>query len=51
MAGAGRLREAVCVGVASDEAPPELAERADAVVDGPEGFLEVLRALAAGNGD
>jgi trehalose 6-phosphate phosphatase len=51
MAGAGRLRAAVCVGVASDEAPPELAEQADAVVDGPEGFLEVLRALAAGAGD
>ena len=51
MANAGRLRAAACVGVASDEAPPELAERADVVVDGPEGFLEVLSALAAGAGD
>ena len=38
MANAGRLRAAVCVGVASDEAPPELAERADVVVDGPDGL-------------
>jgi trehalose 6-phosphate phosphatase len=43
---AGRLRHAACIGVASDEAPAELRERADAVVDGPSGFLEVLRALA-----
>jgi trehalose 6-phosphate phosphatase len=46
LAGSGRLRAAVCVGVASDEAPPELAELADAVVAGPDGFLEVLRTLA-----
>jgi trehalose 6-phosphate phosphatase len=46
LVGSGRLRAAVCVGVASEEAPPELAERADAVVDGPNGFLDVLRALA-----
>lgn len=50
MADAGRLRAAVCLGVASEEAPPELAERADATVDGPDGFLEVLSALAAGTG-
>ena len=43
---AGRLRHVACIGVASDEAPPELGEAADAVVDGPSGFLEVLRALA-----
>jgi hypothetical protein len=36
--------------VSSDEAPDELAERADAVVDGPEGFLAVLRALAMADG-
>ena len=30
---------------ASDEGPPELAERADLVVDGPAGVVEVLRAL------
>jgi trehalose 6-phosphate phosphatase len=51
MANAGRLRAAACVGVASHEAPPELTELADVVVDGPDGFLEVLRALAAGEGD
>jgi trehalose 6-phosphate phosphatase len=37
---------AVRVGVASPEAPEELLERADLVVDGPEGALSVLRALA-----
>jgi len=42
----GRLRFAASVGVLSDEAPPELAEWADVVVRGPEGFLEVLRELA-----
>jgi trehalose 6-phosphate phosphatase len=51
LAGAGRLRAAICLGVTSDEAPPELAAQADEVVDGPSGFLEVLRALAAGVGD
>ena len=51
MASAGRLRAAACVGVASDEAPPELARLADVVVDGPDGLLEVLRALAGGKGD
>ena len=33
-----------------DEAPPELAERADVVVDGPGGFLEVLARLLGGGG-
>ena len=33
------------VAVASAEAPPEMLERADVVVDGPEGSLSVLRAL------
>ncbi|MFN2490138.1 MAG: trehalose-phosphatase [Actinomycetota bacterium] len=37
---------AVRVGVDSDEAPPELIERADVVVDGPTGVLELLRRLA-----
>jgi len=40
------LTAAVRVAVASDEGPPELADRADAVVDGPEGFLEALKLLA-----
>jgi len=50
MAKAGRLRAGACVGVASDEAPPELADRADVMVDGPGGFLEVLKALTAAGG-
>lgn len=50
MADAGRLRHAACIGVTSDEAPAELDERADAVVDGPGGFLEVLRTLATAGG-
>jgi trehalose 6-phosphate phosphatase len=42
----GRLEAAVCVGVSSPEAPAELAELADLTVDGPAGWLAVLRALA-----
>ena len=42
----GRLETAVCVGVLSPEAPSELAEQADLTVDGPAGWLTVLRALA-----
>jgi trehalose 6-phosphate phosphatase len=36
---------AVRIGVSSEEAPAELLDRADLVVDGPEGALAVLRAL------
>jgi trehalose 6-phosphate phosphatase len=36
------------VGVRSEEAPDELLERADLVVDGPTGVLEVFKAIAAG---
>jgi trehalose 6-phosphate phosphatase len=36
----------VAVGVRSDESPPELLERADVVVDGPEGALALLTDLA-----
>ena len=43
---AGSLRGAVCIGIGSDEAPPELSDQADAVVAGPEEFAGVLRALA-----
>ncbi len=39
---------AVRVAVGSDEAPPALLERADAVVDGPAGALEILRHLDQG---
>lgn len=35
------------VGVRSDEAPPELIERADVLVDGPHGVVDVLRLLAS----
>jgi trehalose 6-phosphate phosphatase len=46
LADAGRLYAAACVGVVSDEAPAEIREQADAVVEGPDGFLAVLRALS-----
>jgi trehalose 6-phosphate phosphatase len=42
----GELELAVCVGVASSEAPPELPEEADLIVDGPAGWLEILDCLA-----
>lgn len=45
MAGSGRLRSAVCVGVASTEQPEGLAERTDIMVDGTEGFHGVLEKL------
>ncbi len=38
--------EAVCVGVASDEGPSAIVAEADLVVDGPEGFRELLEILA-----
>jgi len=40
-----RLDAAVCVGVASDEGPAAIVERADLVVPGTQGFIEVLAAL------
>ena len=42
----GRLRDSVCVAVASDESPPEVSNAADLTVPGPDGFVRVLRALA-----
>ena len=42
----GRLEAAACVGILSPEAPSELAEQADLTVDGPAGWLTILRALA-----
>jgi trehalose 6-phosphate phosphatase len=41
----GELETAVCIGVLSDEGPPELAEEADLIVDGPAGWLALLEAL------
>ena len=43
---AGSLAGAVCIGIGSAEAPAELSEQADAVVDATEELLGVLRALA-----
>jgi trehalose 6-phosphate phosphatase len=43
---AGGLDAAVRVGVASDEGPAAIVDRADVVVDGTAGFLDVLAALA-----
>jgi trehalose 6-phosphate phosphatase len=42
----GALDTAVCVGVRSDEGPAAIVERADLVVDGPPGFVQVLEVLA-----
>lgn len=44
--GAGELEVAICVDIASDEGPPELAEESDLTVDGPAGWLALLEALA-----
>jgi len=44
----GRLDEAVCIGVRSDETPAGLEEAADALVDGPLGVRGLLRALVDG---
>jgi trehalose 6-phosphate phosphatase len=41
----GELEAALCVGVASPEAPPELAQESDWTVDGPAGWLAALESL------
>lgn len=46
LAGSARLGAAVCVGVASDEGPAEIASEADVVVEGPDELAELLRELA-----
>lgn len=43
----GDLSASVCVAVASDESPPEVSGEADITVQGPEGFVRVLEALAS----
>ena len=48
MRATGELETAVCVGVTSQERPAGLAREADVLVDGTDGFLEVLRALRPG---
>ena len=40
------LRAAVCIGVHSPEAPPELVEAVDILVDGPEGLVALLARVA-----
>ncbi len=45
LAHSAALATAVCVAVASDEAPPELAREADLTVDGTGGVRELLEAL------
>jgi len=42
----GELESAVCVGIVSPEAPPELPEESDLIVDGPAGWLAILEWLA-----
>jgi trehalose 6-phosphate phosphatase len=42
----GELQAAVCIAVASDESPPEVSQAADLTVPGPDGFVQVLEALA-----
>jgi trehalose 6-phosphate phosphatase len=46
LAAGGKLDAAVKVGVRSDEGPAAIVERADIVVDGVGGFVQVLAALA-----
>jgi trehalose 6-phosphate phosphatase len=43
---AGALETAICVGVVSEEGPAEIASESDLRVDGPEGWLAMLEALA-----
>src|SRR3954451_6402397 len=43
----GAITTALCVGVASDETPPALADAADELVDGPPGVHALLSMLAA----
>jgi trehalose-phosphatase len=42
---ANEVEHAICIGVASPEAPPEIEHRTDLMVAGPQGFLDLLRGL------
>jgi trehalose 6-phosphate phosphatase len=44
----GELRGAVCIGIASEEAPAGLAEEVDALLEGTDDLVELLRMLTAG---
>ncbi len=45
MRATGDLATVACIGIASPEGPREVGEEADALVDGPGGFVSVLRLL------
>jgi trehalose 6-phosphate phosphatase len=47
MAGSGALEHAVCVGVLSEDGPPEIEAEADVTVEGTSGMRELLATLAA----
>ena len=47
LAADGALQYAVCVGVSSEDGPPEIEARADVTVAGTDGMRELLAALAA----
>lgn len=47
LASDGVLESAVCVGVRSEDGPPEIEESADLVVNGTAGMLDLLAALLA----
>jgi trehalose 6-phosphate phosphatase len=47
LAAEGVLQRAICVGVSSDDGPPEVQSEADLVVDGTRGVQELLTILAA----
>ena len=51
LADRGGLERALCIGVASEEAPERLWDESDAVVGGTEGFALVLRMLVGAPGD
>ena len=42
----GKLSATACVAVASDESPREVSREADLTVEGPDGFVRMLEALA-----
>jgi trehalose 6-phosphate phosphatase len=44
----GSLEVAVCVGISSEEGPADLGRESDMTVEGPEGWLAALEALAGG---
>ena len=43
-----QLETALCIGVRSDDGPPQIVSQADAVVEGTDGVRDLLAALAAG---